>query len=121
MPQGQFRQADIENILTTLIKEGKFACAVVASEDGLPVAMVGEADTPLIAAVAAVMKDLAGRTHQEITQISTRDGRGNQIVNRYFTAEQDLLLLSVKMPVGRAYRRLTNKAIRKIKNVWANR
>jgi len=119
MPEESFRQADIENILTDLIQEGSFIYAVVASNDGLLIATAGEANVAMVAAVAATMKDLAERAHQHLTEIATRDRAGNHIVSRYFSVDKDLLLLTVKVPPGRTYRRLTSRAIRKIKQVWA--
>ena len=118
MPETRSRQVSIENILTVLIHDGSYESAVIASGDGLPVAMVGQTNTSMIAAVAASMKDLAERAHQGLTEISTRDDRGNRIVSRYFSVDQDLLLLAVKMPAGCAYRRLTGRAIARIKQVW---
>ncbi|HEY85968.1 MAG TPA: roadblock/LC7 domain-containing protein [Chloroflexi bacterium] len=119
MPEVRSRQASIEDILTSLIYDGSFDCAVVASGDGLPVAMVGQNNAPMLAAVAASMKDLAERAHPGITEISSRDNQGNRVVSRYFSIDQDLLLLTVKMPAKHTYRRLTSKAISKIRQVWA--
>jgi len=119
MPKGLSRQVNIEEILKSLIQDGLFICAVVASSDGLPLAMVGHADTTMMAAVSASMKDLAERAHQGLTEIITRDDEGNQIINRYFSVDQNLLLLSAKIPRGCAYRRLMNNAVRNLKEVWA--
>ena len=46
------RQAKIEKTLKSLIRDGSFNSAVVASKDGLPVAMVGKTNMAMIAAVA---------------------------------------------------------------------
>jgi len=118
MPEVRSRQASIEDILTSLLYDGSFDCAVVASSDGLPVAIVGQNNAPMLAAVAASMKDLAERAHQGITEISSRDTQGNRVVSRYFSVGQDLMLLTVKMSVRHPYRRLTSKAISKIRQVW---
>jgi len=112
------RQANIEQILETLISDGGFLCAVVAAKDGLPLAMVGQADTELMAAIAASMRTLAERAHPTLTEIVTRDARGELIVIRYFAVGQDPLLLSIKVPAKRTYRRLTSRAIRQIKQIW---
>jgi predicted regulator of Ras-like GTPase activity (Roadblock/LC7/MglB family) len=119
MPEVHSRQASIEDILTALINNGSFDCAVVSSGDGLPVAMVGQGNAPMLAAIASTIKDLAERAHQGITEISSRDKRGNQVVSRYFSIDKDPLLLTVKMPARHTYRRLTSKAIREIRQVWA--
>ena len=114
------RQAKTEKILRSLVRDGAFLSAIVASSDGLPVAMVGKANALMIAAVAASMKDLAERALEGLTEISSRDDNGHQIVSRYFSVDGDLLLLAVELPTHRAYRRLTNRAIKNIKDVWAN-
>ena len=118
MPEEGFRQANIEKILTWLIEDGALTGAVVASDDGLLIATAGRADAAIVAAVAAIMKTLAKRAHHEMTEIVTRDDRGNKIVSRYFVVDKEPMLLSVNVPAGRTYRRLTNQAIRRLKNVW---
>lgn len=119
MADGRFRQVNIEEILNTLVERGSFCCAVVASREGLLLATEGQADTVLIAAVAASMKDLAERAHQGLTEIVTRDAKGNKIINRYFKVGDDMLLLSVSLSANQTYRRLTNQAIHQIRQVWA--
>ena len=118
MSEGQFRQARIEGILTSLIEHGDFTSAVIASSDGLPLATVGKTNTDMIAAVAASMKNLAERAHEGLTEITTRDDLGQRIVSRYFAINDDLLLLAIQVPARRPYRRLTNNAIRAIQNIW---
>ncbi|MFQ5610716.1 MAG: roadblock/LC7 domain-containing protein [Anaerolineae bacterium] len=118
MSDNQFRQSKIEQTLLTMTRAGQFGGAVVASIDGLPLAMVGRADTEMIAAVAASMKDLAERAHRGLNEISLRDANGNLIVSRYFQVDDDMLLLAVQVPTHRPYRRLTNKAIHSIRQVW---
>jgi len=120
MPLQPSRQARIENILKSLVHHGSFTSAVVASKDGLPIAMIGQTNAAMIAAVAASMKDLAERAHQGLTEIATRDDQGNKIVSRYFLINGDLLLLAIQLPANRPYRKLTNLAIDDIKKVWSN-
>jgi predicted regulator of Ras-like GTPase activity (Roadblock/LC7/MglB family) len=118
------RQSSIEKVLRDIIHEGGFGAAVVATSDGLPIAMVGatEVDTKLIGAVAASMKDLAKRAHQELDEISLRDKKGKLIVNRYFSIVapqgQFNLLLAVQVPERKSYRRLINQAVKRIQQVW---
>ncbi len=120
MSKRRSRQARIEKILESLIRDGSFTSAVVASNDGLPLAMIGKDNTIMIAAVAAAMKDLAARAHHDLTEITTRDDHGNKIVSRYFSIGEDLLLLAVHLPASYTYRRLTSWAIKDIKQVWSN-
>ncbi len=116
--RGHSRQNDIEAILEALIRAGRFTSAVVASKEGLPLATAGYADTTLIAAVAASIKDLVERAHQAPLEITSRNQRGAQIVIRYFSVQEERLLLSITMPAGRhPYRRLTSRAIHRIQQV----
>jgi predicted regulator of Ras-like GTPase activity (Roadblock/LC7/MglB family) len=118
------RQSSIEKILRDIIHKGGFGAAVVATDDGLPIAMVGtnEVDTKLIGAVAASMKHLAKRAHQELDEISLRDKTGKLIVNRYFSIVapqgQFNLLLAVQVPERKSYRRIINQAVKRIQQVW---
>jgi predicted regulator of Ras-like GTPase activity (Roadblock/LC7/MglB family) len=113
------RQATLERTLKTLLREGEFLGAVVASADGLPLAMAGRgADTELMAGVAAWLKDVAERTHVTLDEIVVRDRQGNHLVSRYFNVGNDQLLLAVSVPPRRSHRYLTNSAIRKIQQVW---
>ena len=113
------RQATLERTLKTLLREGEFLGAVVASTDGLPLAMAGrDADTELMAGVAAWLKDVAERTHATLDEIVVRDMQGNRLVSRYFNVGNDQLLLAVSVPPRRSHRHLTNSAIREIQQVW---
>ncbi len=113
------RQATLERTLKTLLREGEFLGAVVATADGLPLAMAGRgADTELMAGVAAWLKDFAERTHATLDEIVVRDREGNRLVSRYFNVGNDQLLLAVSVPPRRSHRHLTNSAIREIQQVW---
>jgi len=72
------RQASIENLLRDMVTQGGFNGAVVASGDGLPMAIVNvsDMDTKLIGAVAASLKGLASRAHQHLDEICLRDQQG---------------------------------------------
>ena len=120
------RQSTIEDILRGMIKQGGFEGAVVATGDGLPIAMVGQTtvDIKLVGAVAASIKDLAKRAHQELDEISLRDKKGTLVVSRYFAIVspqgQFNLLLAVQVPEGKSYRRLVNQAVKRIQQVWSD-
>jgi predicted regulator of Ras-like GTPase activity (Roadblock/LC7/MglB family) len=113
------RQTALERTLRSLIQQGDFRGAVVASIDGLPLAMAGRCtDKELMAGVAAWLKEFAERTHVSLDEIVTRDTQGNQFVSRYFNIGNDPLLLAVNIPPGKSHRRLTSKAIREIQRIW---
>ncbi len=118
------RQSMIEEILRDLIKQGNFGGAVVATEDGLPLATIGvsSVDVKLIGAVAASIKDLAKRAHQELNEIILRDRKGRLVVSRYFSISapqgQYNLLLAVQVPRRKSFRRLVNEATKRIQLVW---
>jgi len=113
------RQTALERTLRALIQEGRFRAAVVASIDGLPLAMAGRnADQELMAGVAAWLKEFAERTHISPDEIVARDTQGNRLVSRYFSVGNDPLLLAINVPAGQAHRQLTNKAIKEIQRIW---
>jgi predicted regulator of Ras-like GTPase activity (Roadblock/LC7/MglB family) len=116
---GLSRQTVLERTLRKLVREGKFRGAIVASVDGLPLAMAGRsADKELMAGVAAWLKEFAERTHISLDEIVARDTRGNRLVSRYFNVGDDQLLLAVSIPPRRAHRQLTNRAIKEIQGIW---
>ncbi|RME72423.1 MAG: roadblock/LC7 domain-containing protein [Chloroflexi bacterium] len=118
------RQAKIESVLRDVVQQGQFGGAVVATEEGLPIAIVNATsiDTKLIGAVAASIRDLAARAQQNLDEIRLRDRHGHLVVSRYFTiaAPQGKynLLIAVQVPKHKPYRRLLNQAIRRIQQVW---
>ncbi len=113
------RQATLERTLKTVLRVGEFLGAVVATADGLPLAMAGGgADTELMAGVAAWLKDFAERTPATLDEIVGRDRQGTRLVSRYFNVGNDQLLLAVSVPPRRSHRHLTNSAIREIQQVW---
>ncbi len=120
------RQSTIEAVLRGLMEQGGFEAAVVATSDGLPIALVGQStvDTRLVGAVAASLKDLATRAHQELDEISLRDKKGKLVVSRYFSIVspqgQFNLLLAVQVPEKKSYRRLVNQAVKRIQQVWSD-
>ena len=112
---GPSRQTTLERTLRTLVRKGEFRGAVVASVDGLPLAMAGRsADKELMAGVAAWLKDFAERAHVPLDEIVVRDTHGNRLVSRYFNVGN----VAVSVPPRRAHRQLTNEAIREIQQVW---
>jgi len=101
------------------VREGDCRGAVVASIDGLPLAMAGRSGgKELMAGVAPWLKEFAERAHLSLDEIVARDTQGNCFVSRYFTVGNDQLLLAVSVPPRQAYRRLTNRAIKEIKRIW---
>lgn len=113
------RQTALERTLRTMIQDGQLRGAVVASIDGLPLAMAGRsADKELMAGVAAWLKEFAERTHISLDEIVARDTRGNRFVSRYFSVGNDPLLLAVSVPPRQSHRRLINKAIKEIQHIW---
>ena len=117
--RGPSRQTSLERTLRAMIREGQYRGAVVASIDGLPLAMAGRgADKELMAGVAAWLKEVAERAHVSLDEIAVRDLRGNRLVTRYFNVGNDQLLLALSVPPGQAHRRLTNRAIKEIQRIW---
>jgi hypothetical protein len=76
------------------------------------------ADKEVMAGVAAWLKEFAERTNLLLEEIVVRDAQGNRVISRYFNVGNDPLLLAVNVPPKRAYRRLTNLAIREIQRIW---
>lgn len=113
-----YRQVQCEQALTPLITQADCAYAVLASPDGLPLATVGAEQADLTIAIAAILKAQAERVIENIDEIFIRDNQEQVIVCRFFTLQNDILILAFSLPFGKPYRRLSNQAIQQIRRIW---
>ena len=114
-----------EEILESVNKEGSFEASMLASSDGLPIATVpSDYDTDIIAAMVALLRNVARETQDhvglaQLDEVSTRARDSIRLVCRYFSVNDEDLILAVVVPSQqRYYRRLTNRAIREINLAW---
>ncbi|MEA3338885.1 MAG: roadblock/LC7 domain-containing protein [Chloroflexota bacterium] len=119
-------QTALEDILNRIVADGDYEAALLSDEDGLPLAATATGDS------AAMLAAMAGLFHNSATQASRRlnlsyinelslvgDDRFRLVCRFFETASGQSLGLVAIVPPDHAYRRITNRAIREIKEAWA--
>ncbi len=121
----QFKQHALENILQALCREEQVTAAIIANREGFLIATAAATpDAETIAALAAYLRDTAQRAQTQLglaqlDEVTVRDRLHRTLVCRSFPVDgEDDLLLVIIMPTSKAYRRLTNIAIRRIRDTW---
>jgi predicted regulator of Ras-like GTPase activity (Roadblock/LC7/MglB family) len=117
-------QAYLGQILGEMNEEGHFKASVLTSADGLPLSSVSSPfDSETIAATVALVKNTIQQAREqigldEVDEVSIVQGDKMRLVCRYFVAGDEQLVLAVIAPPYQTYRRLTNRAIARIKRFW---
>ncbi len=118
--------SQIGEILQAMNEAGGFSISVLTDRQGFPLASAAangeDADTQS-AVVALIQKTASQASNQlgigQMDEITLFDGEGNRLVCRPFEANGYSLILAVRIDDRhKAYRRLTNQAIRRIQKVW---
>ncbi len=118
--------SQLSEILQEMNEAGGFSIAVLTDRHGFPLASAarqGNDPDTQSAVVALIQKTAAQATNQlgigQANEITLFDDQGHRLVCRPFDANGHQLILAVRIDDRhRAYRRLTNRAIRKISQAW---
>jgi predicted regulator of Ras-like GTPase activity (Roadblock/LC7/MglB family) len=116
--------AKLSDLLTQLNQRGGFLFSVLTDQAGFPVAYASapSMEPEIQAAVAALINKVAGQTHKvdigEVDEISVFDSERRRLVCRTFQTGSHRLILAVMVEENNPYRRLTNSAIRAIREAW---
>lgn len=127
MTNDELKSPTFEEILLRLKDTGNFPVAVLAGEDGLPIAVApspSSYDADTMAAMVTSVKDFLQETQvrlglAEIDEISIVVGDRKRLICRYFNAAGRLFVLALVAPPDQSYRRLMNRAAREIAQAWA--
>ncbi len=119
-------QSTFEQILARMNAAGNFTSSVLASEDGLPIAVAPSPsphDANTVAAMVTLVKDFVQQTQTrlglaEVDEVSIVVSDRSRLVCRYFTLDRRPFVLAVIAPPQQTYRRLTSAAIREIEEAW---
>lgn len=120
-------QAHLTEVLREMNDEGHFLASVLVSADGLPVSAISSPfDTQQIAAMVTLVRNTIEQAREnigldEVDEVSVVQADKLRLICRYFVAGQEELVLAAIAPPHRTYRRLTNRAIRRIMLAWARR
>ena len=113
-----------EEVLQKMNDQGHFKAAVLASNDGLPIATVPSSyDTDTTAAMVALLqrvsKEARGQLGMaEVDEVTIFDHDRIRLVCRYLVVDGEELTLTVMVPPNWYHRRLTNWAMREIEAAW---
>ncbi|MCK4489042.1 MAG: roadblock/LC7 domain-containing protein [Anaerolineales bacterium] len=108
-------------ILNDMNQEGGFSRSVLATSEGLPIASAPvNPDSELASAMVAVLQQAASETRNQfqlppIDEFTIRAVNKHHLICRMIKIDSDMMILGVVVPPGQLYRRVTNKAITRIR------
>ncbi len=122
----QLERSEFEAILQDLNNAGSFTASIIASHEGLPVAVAPTPplhDPDTIAAMVTMVKEFIEQTQMrlrlaEVDEVSIVVRDRSRVVCRYFDLEGQSFVLVVFTGPNANYRRLTNHAVKEIQRSW---
>ncbi|MEW5870860.1 MAG: roadblock/LC7 domain-containing protein [Chloroflexota bacterium] len=117
----------IQEIVQQIGQENQFSEVVLTDASGFPLAAFTQGSSPEpSAAIAAMIQRVAEQAGGRIglgsmDEVSMYAESGQRLVCRRFMAGEHVLYLAVKLPAQMTYRRVTNQAIRQIRQAWSFR
>ena len=120
---GVAEPASLEEILRALNEAGKFQATVLAAIDGLLIAALpSDYDTDAAAAMVALLQRVSNDAQSQlgmagVDEVTIRDRDRIRLVCRYLVVGGERLILAMLVPPGHRYRRVTNRAIRQIRQL----
>jgi len=120
---GATEPTSLEEILCVMNEAGGFRVSVLTSTEGLPIVTVPAGyDSDVTAAMVALLQRVSSDAQSqlgmaEIDEVTIRVRDRIRLVCRYLTVGRERLILAAIVPPGRYYRRVTNRAIRQIRQL----
>jgi len=120
------KQNNLKDILEDAVARGDYEAALLSDSDGLNLAAVGTgAFTGMMAAIVSLLRESAQSTREQldlahVNELSLVGDDRFRLVCRFFEADDgQSFILTVIVPPDQAYRRITNRAIKRIQEVWS--
>lgn len=113
-------------ILDEMNREGGFDRSVLATSEGLPIASCPmQPDHELASAMIAMLGQVSAETQDylelaAVDEVTIRTADQKHLVCRRIQSGNDWICLCALVPAGAYYRRATNRAVRRIKEVIEN-
>ena len=113
----------LEEVLEQMTDNGNFKAVVLASDEGLPLASVPSPyDSDTTAAMVALLQKVSREARDQlemakVDEVTISDCERIRLVCRYVEVDEDILILAVMVPSDTYYRRVTNRAVRRIKDI----
>jgi predicted regulator of Ras-like GTPase activity (Roadblock/LC7/MglB family) len=104
-------------------QEGGFTRSVLATDEGLPIASAPvNADSELASAMVTMLQQVAAETRNQlglppIDEITIRTDQKQHLICRPIQIGNQIMIMGVIVPPYKPYRRVTNKAIHRLKKV----
>jgi predicted regulator of Ras-like GTPase activity (Roadblock/LC7/MglB family) len=120
-------QSSLARILEEMNEGGNFKASVLVGVEGLALSsVISPFDSETIAAMVALVKRTIQQAREqigldEVDEVSVVQGDKMRLICRYFVVGDEELILAVIAPPYQTYRRLTNRAIKEIKQLWRDR
>jgi predicted regulator of Ras-like GTPase activity (Roadblock/LC7/MglB family) len=114
----------LDLVLRQMNDEGGFKASVLVSSEGLPITSVS---SPFDIEMMAAMVTLVGNTVEqarksigldELDEVSLVQADRTRLICRRFSVSKEQVILATIAPPDRTYRRLTNRAIKRIRSAW---
>jgi predicted regulator of Ras-like GTPase activity (Roadblock/LC7/MglB family) len=108
-------------ILNDMNQEGGFSRSVLATSQGLPIASAPvNPDSEMASAMVAMLQQAASETSNQfqlppIDEFTIRAENKQHLICRTIKIDSDTMILGVIVPPGHLYRRVTNRAITRIR------
>jgi len=121
--QQQKSEASLSEILQEMNQEGGFARAVLATSEGLPIASDPmQPDHELASAMIALLQQVSVETQDHlglapVDEVTIRTEERAHLVCRTIPTGGEWICLCALVPAGRVYRRATNRAVRRIREM----
>jgi predicted regulator of Ras-like GTPase activity (Roadblock/LC7/MglB family) len=118
------KQVAFEKILQEMNRAGDFKAALLSTTEGLSLASAPAGyEDEMAAATVALLNKVARQAHQQLSlaqvdELSLVGDDRTRLTCRYFSVAGQNLVLTVLTPPDCYYRRLTNQAIREIRQCW---
>jgi predicted regulator of Ras-like GTPase activity (Roadblock/LC7/MglB family) len=115
----------LDEILHLVNEAREFEAVVLASTDGLLIATVPtDYDSEVTAALVALLRKVSSDAQQqlgmaEVDEVTIRSRDRVRLVCRYFVVGEQGLILVAIVPPEHYYRRVTNRAIKRIRQLLA--
>jgi predicted regulator of Ras-like GTPase activity (Roadblock/LC7/MglB family) len=121
--EGENANQSFDEILKKMNADGGFIRSVLATSDGFSIASAPtNPDHELASAMTALLQQVSVETQDNlglapVDEVTIRTKEHSYLVCRTISTGEDCLSLCALVPPGRAYRRATNQAVRKIQQI----
>lgn len=120
-------QSYLDQVLCEMNDEGQFKASVLVSREGLPISSVSSPfDIEMLAAMVTVVGNTVEQAREnigldELDEVSVVQADKMRLICRHFSIGEEDVILAAIAPPHQTYRRVTNRAIRRIRSAWDRR